>query len=123
MVSEPTELKLVHKVEADEMEAYERLLGDAMAGDPTLFARQDSVEAAWSVVEPILDAATPLRDYAPGSWGPPDAARLTEEVGGWHDIGGPNVPHPGGAPRREPAEPEAKSPRPSRRARPRRPRK
>jgi glucose-6-phosphate 1-dehydrogenase len=120
MVSEPTELKLLHKEDADEMGAYERLLGDAMAGDPTLFARQDSVEAAWSIVEPILGAATPLRDYRPGSWGPPDAARLTEEVGGWHDIGGPNVPQPGSEARREPVAPEAKSPRAPGRLRPRR---
>jgi hypothetical protein len=94
MVSEPTELKLVYNAEADEMGAYERLLGDALAGDATLFARQDSVEAAWSIVEPILHATTPVHDYAPGTWGPPDAARLTEEVGGWHDVGGPNEPPP-----------------------------
>jgi glucose-6-phosphate 1-dehydrogenase len=84
MVSEPTELKVVHQVDAREMGAYERLLGDAMAGDPTLFAREDGVEAAWAAVDPILGGATPVHDYEPGTWGPPDAARLPEDVGGWH---------------------------------------
>jgi glucose-6-phosphate 1-dehydrogenase len=84
MVSEPTELKVVHQPDGDEMDAYERLLGDAMAGDGTLFARQDGVEAAWAIVEPILGGVTPVHEYDCGSWGPPDATRLTAEVGGWH---------------------------------------
>jgi glucose-6-phosphate 1-dehydrogenase len=91
MVSEPTELKVVHHADGDEMEAYERLIGDAMAGDSTLFARQDAVDAAWEIVEPILNDATPVHDYEPGSWGPPDAARLTADVGGWHQ---PAPPEP-----------------------------
>jgi glucose-6-phosphate 1-dehydrogenase len=84
MVSEPTELKVMHQSDADEMDAYERLLGDAMAGDATLFSRQDGVEAAWAIVDPILGGATPVHEYEPGTWGPPDAARLTADVGGWH---------------------------------------
>jgi glucose-6-phosphate 1-dehydrogenase len=84
MVSEPTELKMVHQTDGDEMEAYERLLGDAMAGDATLFSRQDGVEAAWAIVDPILTGSTPVHQYEPGTWGPPDAARLTADVGGWH---------------------------------------
>jgi glucose-6-phosphate 1-dehydrogenase len=84
MVSEPTELKVVHQSDGEEMDAYERLLGDAMEGDPTLFSRQDGVEAAWAIVDPILGNATPVHEYEPGSWGPPDAARLTADVGGWH---------------------------------------
>jgi glucose-6-phosphate 1-dehydrogenase len=84
LVSEPTELRLVHHQEKDEMAPYERLLGDAMAGDGTLFAREDSVDAAWSVVEPILGNVTPVHEYQPGTWGPVDADRLTAEVGGWH---------------------------------------
>jgi glucose-6-phosphate 1-dehydrogenase len=69
------------------MDPYERLLGDAMAGDATLFARQDEVEAAWAVVQPILDAATPVYEYEPGSWGPSQADALTREIGGWQPIG------------------------------------
>jgi len=84
MVGEPTELKVVHHPEGDEMDAYERLLGDAMAGDPTLFAREDGVEAAWAVVEPVLGDATPVHEYEPGTWGPEEAAQLTAAVGGWY---------------------------------------
>jgi glucose-6-phosphate 1-dehydrogenase len=84
MVSEPTELRLVHHQDKDEMTPYERLLGDAMEGDGMLFAREDSVDAAWAVVEPILGNVTPVHEYQPGSWGPIDADRLTAEVGGWH---------------------------------------
>jgi len=69
-------------------EAYERLLGDAMAGDAMLFAREDGVEAAWGVVQPILDDPTPVREYAPGTWGPAEADALTTEVGGWHTPAG-----------------------------------
>jgi glucose-6-phosphate 1-dehydrogenase len=84
MVGVPTELKVVHYPGGEELDAYERLLGDAMAGDPTLFAREDGVEAAWAVVQPILGDATPVHAYEPGTWGPPEAARLTEAVGGWY---------------------------------------
>ena len=83
MISEPSELTLVAHDMAAAMEAYERLLGDAMAGDATLFARQDAVEAAWKIVEPILGDATKVYPYAPGSWGPPEANALTADVGGW----------------------------------------
>jgi glucose-6-phosphate 1-dehydrogenase len=61
---------------------YERLLGDAMMGDATLFARQDVVEAAWAIVDPVLNASG-LATYECGSWGPPEANRLVEGVGGW----------------------------------------
>jgi glucose-6-phosphate 1-dehydrogenase len=73
----------VHHPDGDEMDAYERLLGEAMAGDPMLFAREDAVEAAWALVEPILGSATPVHDYEPGSWGPREAEALTAEIGGW----------------------------------------
>jgi glucose-6-phosphate 1-dehydrogenase len=84
MVGELAELKLVHHPTADELDAYERLLVDAMAGDAILFAREDGVEAAWRVVEPVLDDPTPVREYAPSTWGPPEAEALTRDVGGWH---------------------------------------
>jgi glucose-6-phosphate 1-dehydrogenase len=84
-VSELTELKLVHVPDGEEMDAYERLLHDAMAGDGTLFARQDAVEAAWTIVQPILGNVTPVHEYHPGTWGPAEADKLTAEVGGWHN--------------------------------------
>jgi glucose-6-phosphate 1-dehydrogenase len=83
MVGEPTELSLVHHRTGNEMGPYERLLGDAMGGDATLFARQDAVEAAWVIVDPVLGAGTPLHTYQPGTWGPPEADALTTVMGGW----------------------------------------
>jgi glucose-6-phosphate 1-dehydrogenase len=85
MRSEPTLLSLLHEPTGDEMSAYERLLGDAMMGDATLFARADAVQAAWKIVEPVLGERAPLHLYEPGSWGPPQARHLTEGVGGWID--------------------------------------
>ncbi|HKB09408.1 MAG TPA: glucose-6-phosphate dehydrogenase [Vicinamibacterales bacterium] len=66
------------------MDAYERLLGDAMAGDATLFARQDVVEAAWAIVDPVIHGPSPMFDYEPGTWGPVQADALVQEVGGWN---------------------------------------
>lgn len=68
----------------DEMDAYERVLGDAMAGDPTLFARQDYVEEAWRIVDPALRAGTPVYEYEQGSWGPSEVDRRVSPEGGWH---------------------------------------
>jgi glucose-6-phosphate 1-dehydrogenase len=62
-----------HHPQADEMDAYERLLGDAMAGDATLFAREDYVEEAWRIVDLALKAGTPVYEYEPGTWGPSQA--------------------------------------------------
>ncbi len=84
-ISELTELKLVHVPDGEEMDAYERLLHDAMAGDGTLFARQDAVEAAWAIVQPILGNVTPVHEYRPGEWGPAEADTLTADAGGWHN--------------------------------------
>ena len=67
-----------------EEEPYERLLGDAIAGNGLLFAREDGVEAAWAVVDPVLRHHHPSIPYAPGSWGPPEADALVATVGGWH---------------------------------------
>jgi glucose-6-phosphate 1-dehydrogenase len=81
MVGEPVEL-VAHHQPPNEMEPYERLLGDAANGDATLFARQDSVEAAWRVVDPILKHMGPPIEYEPNTWGP--EGTLTPE-GGWHN--------------------------------------
>jgi glucose-6-phosphate 1-dehydrogenase len=78
------EVELVAALQApDEMAPYERLLGDAMKGDETLFVREDSVEAQWRIVDPILGDVTPLYEYAPQSWGPQQADRLITGDGGW----------------------------------------
>jgi glucose-6-phosphate 1-dehydrogenase len=66
-------------------EAYERLIGDAMLGDATLFAREDSVETAWAIVDPIVNQAGPVYRYEPGSWGPREAERMVAPHGGWYN--------------------------------------
>jgi glucose-6-phosphate 1-dehydrogenase len=81
MFGEPVELSVVENQTDERLDAYERLIGDAMTGDPTLFARQDAVEAAWAIVDPVLDRANPLFTYQCGSLGPPEARRLVG--GGW----------------------------------------
>jgi len=68
-----------------EMDAYERVLGDAMSGDATLFAREDYVEEAWRIVDPVLGAGTPVYVYEPGSWGPKETASRVSPTGGWQD--------------------------------------
>jgi len=83
MAGVSTELSVARRPEADEMDPYERLLGDAMRGDPTLFARQDAVEAAWQIVDSLLAMPGTPAPYAEGSWGPPAAERLAALVGGW----------------------------------------
>jgi glucose-6-phosphate 1-dehydrogenase len=85
MLSMPTELMAVRNAGKDEIDAYERLLTDAMKGDPTLFVREDAVEAAWKVVDGVLDNATPVYPYAPGTWGPKEADRLTSGFESWHE--------------------------------------
>jgi glucose-6-phosphate 1-dehydrogenase len=83
MVGERIEL-VAHNRPPDEMLPYERLLGDAADGDATLFAREDSVAASWRIVDPVLGNATPLFDYDPNTWGPPEADRSLKPEGGWH---------------------------------------
>jgi len=68
-------------------EPYERLLGDAMLGDPTLFAREDEVEEGWRIVDPLLGQPTPVYPYEPGGWGPPEAEALAARLGGWYAPG------------------------------------
>jgi len=87
MIGRPTELCFTEEPEQGtegRMEAYERLLGDAMVGDTTLFARQDVVEAAWAIVDPVIHGPSPMYPYAPGTWGPKEAEELTAAVGGWN---------------------------------------
>lgn len=83
MVGEPVEL-VARRSPASEDLPYERLLSDAIKGDASLFTRDDSVEAAWRVVEPILGNATPVHKYAPGTWGPSAAAKIVTSEG-WHN--------------------------------------
>ena len=85
LVSMPMQLSAVEEQTADEVDAYERLLGDAMHGDGMLFVREDAVEAAWAIVDPILANEAALHQYEPGSWGPREADRLALDVGGWHN--------------------------------------
>ncbi len=80
-----------HPATDDEDNAYERLLGDAMVGDQTLFARQDYVEEAWRIVDPMLKAKTPVYPYAPGTWGPPEVAAQVSPPGGWHNPAPPSA--------------------------------
>jgi glucose-6-phosphate 1-dehydrogenase len=89
MAGEQAELKVLHR-SGDEMSAYERLIGDAMMGDSTLFARQDSAEAQWRIVDPILGNSTSLHEYDQGSMGPAEAAEIAKGVGGWHEPGAPD---------------------------------
>jgi glucose-6-phosphate 1-dehydrogenase len=70
---------------ADEMDAYERVLGDAMHGDATLFAREDYVEEAWRIVDPVLKAGTPVYEYEPGTWGPKQVDATVSPPGGWQN--------------------------------------
>jgi len=91
MVGEVVELTVRHG-RGDEMRAYERLLGEAVRGDPTLFVREDEVLAAWAVVEPALRAPAPVHEYEPGSWGPPEADALIEQDGEWEMVGAPVLP-------------------------------
>ena len=65
MIGQQVELLASHYPGAEEMDAYERVLGDAMAGDATLFAREDYVEEAWRIVDPVLKAGTPVYEYEP----------------------------------------------------------
>jgi glucose-6-phosphate 1-dehydrogenase len=69
----------------EEISAYERVLGDAMAGDATLFAREDYVEEAWRIVDPVLKAGTPIYTYDKGTWGPGEVEQEILPPGGWHN--------------------------------------
>ncbi len=84
MTGEDIEL-YVCRQEGDEQGAYERLISDAMEGDASLFAREDGVEEAWRIVDPIVKMPTPVFEYAPGTWGPNEAQAVVANIGGWHN--------------------------------------
>ena len=84
MRGEPVELIARHNTQ-EEKSPYERLLGDAVRGDTSLFTQDDSVEAAWRVVDPVLTAGLPVIDYEPGTWGPAAAAQIVDGGETWHD--------------------------------------
>ena len=83
-ISQPVEIEGRRYPRAGEMDAYERVLGDVMAGDSTLFAREDYVEEAWRIVDPVLQAGTPVFEYEPKTWGPAEVERVTPP-GGWQN--------------------------------------
>ena len=83
---EPADLAvLFEKVPGEDPEPYERLLDDALRGDGQLFAREDSVEQTWRIIEPLLKDPPPVEAYAPGSWGPEGATRLVRGVCEWYE--------------------------------------
>jgi len=84
LVGQSAEMIASKQPDAEEMDAYERVLGDAMAGDATLFAREDYVEEAWRIVDPVLENATPVYPYDPRTWGPHEVERVTPP-GGWQN--------------------------------------
>ena len=84
MTGEEIELNVLHQ-SAEEMDAYERLIGDAMKGDLSLFSREDSAEAQWRIVEPVLNSNTPIHFYDPQTWGPRLAEDIVKGTGTWHD--------------------------------------
>jgi glucose-6-phosphate 1-dehydrogenase len=85
MIGQSVELLATRHPGASEMDAYERLLGDAMAGDATLFAREDYVEEAWRIVDPVLKAKTPVHEYEPNTWGPAEVEKNVVPPGGWQN--------------------------------------
>jgi len=82
--SDVVELLASRRPGNNEVDAYERVLTDAMAGDQKLFAREDYIEEAWRIVDPVLKAGTALYEYDSGTWGPKEVASVTP-AGGWHD--------------------------------------
>ena len=84
MLGEPVELVARRSLASEDL-PYERLLGDAVRGDASLFTRDDIVEAAWCVIDPILHNPAPVEEYEPGTWGPAAAAKLVAGDEGWHD--------------------------------------
>ncbi len=85
LAGQTVEMLASREPRADEMDAYERVLGEAMASDATLFARQDYVEEAWRIVDPMLKQETPVYPYEPKTWGPKELEQQLAPLGGWHN--------------------------------------
>ena len=85
MNAETVEMIASRHPQPTDVDAYERVLWEAMAGDSTLFAREDYVEEAWRIVDPVIAADTPVYEYEIGSWGPAEVDRIVRPPGGWHD--------------------------------------
>ena len=83
--SQINEMMATELPRAGDMDAYERVLGDAMQGDATLFAREDYVEEAWRIVDPLLKGGTPVHEYDPGTWGPKEVDSTVSPPGGWQN--------------------------------------
>jgi glucose-6-phosphate 1-dehydrogenase len=84
-VGQVIEAMVSRNAQPDEVGAYERVLTDAMAGEATLFARQDYVEEAWRIIDRVLKQRTPVYEYEPQTWGPPDVEERVVPAGGWHN--------------------------------------
>jgi len=84
MIGQAVEMVASRCPRAGDMDAYERVLGAAMEGDATPFAREDYVEEAWRIVDPVLKMSAPVYQYQPTTWGPREVAQVTP-MGGWHD--------------------------------------
>jgi glucose-6-phosphate 1-dehydrogenase len=84
LMGKQAEMMASQQKSSEEMDAYERVLGDAMAGDATLFAREDYVEEAWRIVDPVLKERTPVYPYEPKTWGPKEVERVSPP-GSWQD--------------------------------------
>jgi glucose-6-phosphate 1-dehydrogenase len=85
MSGEAIELMAMEGPHPNEMDAYERVLRDAMAGDATLFAREDYVEEAWRIVDPVLKSNTPVYEYEPGTWGPAEVDQRVVPPDAWNN--------------------------------------
>jgi glucose-6-phosphate 1-dehydrogenase len=85
MAGQAVEMDTCQSQQAGETDAYERLLGDAISGDQTLFAREDYVEEAWRIVDPILKENTPVFEYETGTWGPSAVEQTIVPPGDWHN--------------------------------------
>jgi glucose-6-phosphate 1-dehydrogenase len=85
LCGQQVELVASRQAGAEVRDAYERVLGEAMKGDATLFAREDYVEEAWRIVDPVLKAHSPVREYEPNTWGPSLADANLKPAGGWHN--------------------------------------